>query len=122
MNSKTMRPIAAAIGASFLAMGVVPIAGAETNPFAATQLSAGYELASADKSGTEGKCGEAKCGGSKAGSADKSDTAEGKCGGSKAGSADKSGTAEGKCGGSKADSTAKSEKAEGKCGEGKCGG
>ncbi len=81
MNSKTIRPIAAAIGASFLAMAVVPIASAESNPFAATQLSAGYELASADKSSAEGKCGEGQCGGSKAGSADKSKTAEGKCGG-----------------------------------------
>lgn len=109
MNTKTIRPLAAAIGASFLAMSVVPTASAEVNPFETTQLSAGYGLASADKSATEGKCGEGKCGGSKTGSGDKSQSAEGKCG-------------EGKCGGSKAESGSKSQNAEGKCGEGKCGG
>ena len=109
MNTKTIRPLAAAIGASFLAMSVVPTASAEVNPFEITQLSAGYELASADKSAMEGKCGEGKCGGSKTGSGDKSQSAEGKCG-------------EGKCGGSKAESGSKSQNAEGKCGEGKCGG
>ena len=86
MNTKTIRPLAAAIGASFLALSVMPTASAGVNPFEITQLSAGYELASADKSATEGKCGEGKCGGSKAGSASKSQSAEGKCG-------------EGKCGG-----------------------
>ncbi len=90
MNVKTIRPIVAAIGAaiggSFLAMSVIPIASADANPFSITELSSGYELASADKSGAEGKCGEGKCGGSKAESAGKTEGAEGKCG-------------EGKCGG-----------------------
>ena len=90
MNVKTIRPIVAAIGAaiggSFLAISVMPIASAGANPFAITELNSGYELASADKSEAEGKCGEGKCGGSNAGSAGKSEKAEGKCG-------------EGKCGG-----------------------
>ena len=87
MTTKTIRPIAAAIGASFLAMSVIPIASAGENPFSITELSAGYDLASADKSGAEGKCGEGKCGGGNDVSAAKSEKAEGKCG-------------EGKCGGS----------------------
>ncbi len=104
MNTKTIRPIAAAIGASFLAISVIPTASADANPFSITELSSGYELASADKSGAEGKCGEGKCGGSPA--KHKGSKVEG----------------EGKCGGSNAGSAGKSEKAEGKCGEGKCGG
>ena len=122
MTTKTIRPIAAAIGASFLAMSVIPMASADANPFAITELSSGYELASADKSGAEGKCGEGKCGGSNAGSAGKSQKAEGKCGGSTAEHERSKAEGEGKCGGSNAGSAAKSEKVEGKCGEGKCGG
>ena len=94
--------IAAALGAAFLATSVAPVASADANPFAATQLTAGYDLANFgahgggdDKAEGEGKCGEGKCGGDKA-------EGEGKCG-------------EGKCGGDKAGK-------EGKCGEGKCGG
>ena len=111
MINKTIKPIATAVGASFLAMAMVPTVSADANPFAINELSAAYELSSADKKGAEGKCGEGKCGGSKAES-------EGSCGGNKAES-------EGKCGGSKAESQGsndKGEKAEGKCGEGKCGG
>jgi len=88
------KPLAAALGAAFMASSVVPLASAESNPFSAQQLSGGYDLPNygAHK---EGGCGEGKCGG------DKGDD-EGKCG-------------EGKCGEEKADG-------EGKCGEGKCGG
>ena len=89
MSNKTIRPIAAAIGASFLAMAVVPLASAAGNPFATHELNAGYELTNAAKAGGEGKCGEGKCGGSNAeseGSSDKGEKTEGKCG-------------EGKCGG-----------------------
>ncbi len=122
MKTKTMRPIAAAIGATFFAMSVIPIAAAGANPFSITELSSGYEVASADKSGAEGKCGEGKCGGSKAGSADKSAKAEGKCGGSTSEHTGSKADGEGKCGGSNAGSADKTESAEGKCGEGKCGG
>ncbi len=77
------------------------------NPFAATDLAAGYQLAGAEgacgshggEQKPEGKCGEGKCGEGKCG-ADKA-AGEGKCGAEK--------KPEGKCG-------------EGKCGEGKCGG
>ena len=86
-------PIAAALGAAFLATAISPLASAEANPFSAQSLNAGYDLASYDRH--EGKCGEGKCGGDKA-------EGEGKCG-------------EGKCGGEKSEG-------EGKCGEGKCGG
>jgi uncharacterized low-complexity protein len=92
------KPLAAALGAAFLATTVAPMVSADSNPFAANQLSGGYDLVSYNhhegEKKAEGKCGEGKCGEGKA-------KAEGKCG-------------EGKCGEGKA-------KAEGKCGEGKCG-
>ena len=88
------KPLAAALGAAFLAASVSPIVSADTNPFAANQLSGGYDLVNFGKH-EEGKCGEGKCGEGKKGE-------EGKCG-------------EGKCGEGKAEG-------EGKCGEGKCGG
>ena len=102
------KPLAAALGAAFLATAVAPLALSDTNPFAAQQLSGGYDLVNY----AEGKCGEGKCGEGKAKSEGK--CGEGKCGEGKA-------KAEGKCGEGKA-------KAEGKCGEGKakaegkCGG
>jgi len=111
MANKKINPIAAAIGAALLTASVVPIASADVNPFAASELKGGYQLADAHKQG-EGKCGEGKCGGHKA-------EKEGKCG-------------EGKCGGDKAakDGSSGVDKAvkEGSCGgdkaakEGKCGG
>ncbi|TNE90810.1 MAG: hypothetical protein EP324_05425 [Gammaproteobacteria bacterium] len=95
MSKKTLKPLAAAVGAAFMAsVAIAPLASAAENPFQANQLSSGYNLA--DSHG-EGKCGEGKCGEGKKAEKD------GKCG-------------EGKCGEEK-----KSEK-EGKCGEGKCGG
>ncbi|GAB2191055.1 hypothetical protein MAH1_26630 [Sessilibacter sp. MAH1] len=100
-KSKSL-PLAAAVGAAFLATAsLAPLANAAENPFTVTELSQGYNLAGEmeGKCG-EGKCGEGKCGGEKG--EEKAD-GEGKCG-------------EGKCGGDKA------EKGEGKCGEGKCGG
>ena len=87
------KPLAAALGAAFLATAISPIASAEVNPFSTTQLNGGYDLVNFGHH--EGKCGEGKCGGEKS-------EGEGKCG-------------EGKCGGEKAED-------EGKCGEGKCGG
>jgi uncharacterized low-complexity protein len=93
--SKTskLNPLAATVGAAFIASALsAPVTAAE-NPFATTDLAKGYQLA-----GNEGKCGEGKCG-------------EGKCGEDRE-DGDKKG--EGKCGDDK--------KGEGKCGEGKCGG
>lgn len=116
MANSTRKPLAAALGAAFLATAIAPLASAEVNPFTANPLSSGYDLANYAHHGEEGKCGgdkkadkEGKCGEGKCG-ADKKADKEGKCGGDK--KADK----EGKCGGDK-----KADK-EGKCGEGKCGG
>ena len=79
------KPLAAALGAAFLATAISPLASAEVNPFSAQQLSGGYDLANFGKD-AEGKCGEGKCGDDKAEGAAKAE-GEGKCG-------------EGKCGGS----------------------
>ena len=101
MAKNTMKPLAAVVGAAFMASALtIPMASASENPFQLTQLNGGYNLAS--KAEGEGKCGEGKCGEGKA--AAKAD-GEGKCG-------------EGKCGEGKA--AAKAD-GEGKCGEGKCG-
>lgn len=89
-----LNPLAATIGAAVVASALsAPVAQASENPFAASDLNAGYQLAAH----AEGKCGEGKCGEDKKG--------EGSCG-------EKG--AEGKCG--------EDKKGEGKCGEGKCGG
>ena len=105
MAKHTMKPLAAAVGAAFMASVItIPMASASENPFQLTQLNGGYNLAS--KAEGEGKCGEGKCGEGKCGeSKGKKAEGEGKCG-------------EGKCGEGKA--AAKAD-GEGKCGEGKCG-
>lgn len=116
-NSKN--PIAAAIGAAFLATAISPLASAEANPFSAQSLNGGYDLASYDHH-AEGSCGgkaegEGSCGGEKADGEGK--CGEGKCGDSKSeseGSCGGKAEGEGSCGGDKAEG-------EGKCGEGKCG-
>jgi uncharacterized low-complexity protein len=101
------KPLAAALGAAFLASSIAPLVSAESNPFSAQQLNGGYDLVSHQKdSDSEGKCGEGKCGEKKA-------AHEGKCGGDKA-------AGEGSCGDKKA-------AGEGSCGdkaagEGSCGG
>jgi len=95
------KPLAAALGAAFLASSIVPMASAAVNPFSAQQLSGGYDLPNFDKH-EEGSCGkkgeEGSCG-------EKGE--EGSCG--------EKGQ-EGSCG----EEGEKGE--EGKCGEGKCGG
>ncbi|MEH6549984.1 MAG: hypothetical protein V7711_14915 [Pseudomonadales bacterium] len=101
MSKRTLKPIVGALSAAFLASAIVPAVSADTiNPFAATELSSGYNLANFDKH-AEGGCGEGKADG------------EGSCGEGKA-------KAEGKCGEGKCGADKKAEK-EGKCGEGKCG-
>ena len=65
-----LNPLAATVGAAVVASALsAPVAQAAENPFAAADLSAGYQLA-ADHA--EGKCGEGKCGEDK--------KAEGSCG------------------------------------------
>ncbi len=129
MASFNKKPLATAFGTALLAGAIAP-ALADSNPFAATELSAGYDLANyssnADKAGEsearcggkhegEAKCGEAKCGEAKCG-AEKAEQCEGKCGEGKCGGAK---PCEGKCGEGKCG--AEKASAEGKCGEGKCG-
>lgn len=114
MANSTKKPLAAALGAAFLASAIAPVASAEVNPFTANTLSSGYDLANYAHHGEEGKCGEGKCGG------DKKAEKEGKCGEGKCGG-DKKAEKEGKCGEGKCGGDKKADK-EGKCGEGKCGG
>jgi len=92
MSKKTLKPIVAALGTTFVvSLATSPIVQAAGNPFALNDLSSGYmvaeEGACGEKEG-EGKCGEKEgeghCG------EEKGDH-EGKCGGEK--------EAEGKCGG-----------------------
>ncbi len=94
-----------------LGMGASSTTFAADNPFAISELPAGYQLAN----NMEGKCGEGKCGGSKPKASEEGKCGEGKCGGSKP-KASEGKCGEGKCGG------AKPKASEGKCGEGKCGG
>lgn len=91
MKKQTITSLA--IGSAFAAVALTPVAHAADNPFAAKQLSAGYQLAQADTKGKEGKCGEAKCGAEKK-------AKDAKCG---------------------ADKKPADKKADGKCGEAKCG-
>ncbi len=82
-----INPLAATLGAAFVASAMSIPAHAAENPFGATDLQSGYQLAGDHSKDGEGKCGEGKCG-------------EGSCGGDKKG--------EGSCGGDK--------KGEGSCG------
>jgi len=113
------KPLAAALGAAFLASSVAPLASAAVNPFSAQQLSGGYDLPNFDKH-EEGKCGD-KTGEGSCGEKMK----EGSCGEKmKEGSCGEK-MKEGSCG-DKAKEGSCGEKGakagEGKCGEGKCGG
>jgi uncharacterized low-complexity protein len=102
--AQSKKPLAAALGAAFLATSISPLLSAEVNPFSAQQLSGGYDLASYGSHDGEGKCGEGKCGeGEKSEGEGEKSEGEGKCG-------------EGKCG------EGEKSEGEGKCGEGKCGG
>jgi uncharacterized low-complexity protein len=119
MSNKTMKPVAAAIGAAFVgSMMLAGSANAASNPFGLAELNGGY--AQIAGSHMEGKCGAGKCGGAKA--AEK--TMEGKCGAGKCGgSMATEKTMEGKCGAGKCGGSMATEKTmEGKCGAGKCGG
>ena len=85
--AQSKKPLAAALGAAFLATSISPLLSAEVNPFSAQQLSGGYDLASYGSHDGEGKCGEGKCGeGEKSEGEGEKSEGEGKCG-------------EGKCGG-----------------------
>lgn len=75
---KTRQIVSLAIGSAVAAAAFAPLAQAADNPFAVKPLTAGYQLAQADKK-ADGKCGEAKCGADK--KADKK--ADGSCGADK---------------------------------------
>ncbi|WP_237057935.1 hypothetical protein [Microbulbifer sediminum] len=112
MTKKNL-PLAAAVGAAFIASASMNASAGvgSANPFAAEELSSGYNLAMLSEHGDdkqkEGKCGEegkkkeGKCG-------EEGKKKEGKCG-------EEGKKKEGKCG-------EEGKKKEGKCGEGKCGG
>jgi uncharacterized low-complexity protein len=100
---KTTKLASLAIGSAFAAITLTPVAQAADNPFGATRLEAGYQLAQADTKQKDGKCGEAKCGAEKKAAEKKAD---GKCG-------------EAKCGADK--KAMDDKKKDGKCGEAKCG-
>ena len=100
MNKQNL--VSLAVGSAFAAIALTPIAHAAENPFGATKLEAGYQLAQADTKMKDGKCGEAKCGADKKAGEKMKD---GKCG-------------EAKCG---ADKKGADKKKDGKCGEAKCG-
>ncbi|MFH1657940.1 HvfA family oxazolone/thioamide-modified RiPP metallophore [Ferribacterium limneticum] len=100
---KTTKILSLAIGSAFAAATLSPLAhAAGDNPFSASKLEAGYQLAQADTKMKDGKCGEAKCGADKKAGEKMKD---GKCG-------------EAKCG---ADKKGADKKKDGKCGEAKCG-
>lgn len=94
---KKQNLVSLAVGSAFAVIALTPVAHAAENPFGATKLEAGYQLAQADTKMKDGKCGEAKCGADKKAAEKKKD---GKCG-------------EAKCG---ADKKAADKKKDGKCG------
>lgn len=79
-----------AIGSAFAAIALSPAVQAAENPFAATKLQAGYQLAAADTKTKDGSCGadkkmEAKCGAEKKAAEAKAmdKKADGSCGADK---------------------------------------
>ncbi len=79
-----------AIGSAFAAVTLSPLAHAADNPFSATKLEAGYQLAAADAKMKDGSCGgdkkmDAKCGADKKAAEGKSmdKKKDGSCGGDK---------------------------------------
>jgi uncharacterized low-complexity protein len=97
MKYSTAKPLAAVLGAAFVAaMTQVPATQAAENPFATTELQGGYKVAAQH----EGKCGEGKCGEGKCGEGHKS-ASEGKkeAGEGEGKRGEEKSLKEGKCGG-----------------------
>src|SRR5690606_29105993 len=85
MSKQAFKPLASAAGAAFVAsLAMSSLALAAENPFQASELSSGYQLAQAEKDG-EGKCGEGKCGEGMGAEGDAKAACEGKCGEGKCG-------------------------------------
>ncbi len=88
-KSQTLKPLAIALGTAFTASWAMADVAPTDNPFAMTELSSGYQVASHQatqeaegEKAKEGKCGEGKCGSKKA----EEKAKEGKCGEGKCGS------------------------------------
>ena len=81
---KKQNLVSLAVGSAFAAIALSPVAHAAENPFGATKLEAGYQLAQADTKTKDGKCGEAKCGADKKAAGEKK-MKDGKCGEAKCG-------------------------------------
>ncbi len=104
------KTVAVAVGTAFVGLSLTSLAQASGNPFGATLLDRGYQVAEG-----EGKCGEGKCGEKKGA---EGSCGEGKCGAEMFKKMDKDG--DGKL--TMDEFMAGHKGAEGKCGEGKCGG
>jgi uncharacterized low-complexity protein len=134
MNQQArLKPIAAAVGAAFTVnLAMISLASA-ANPFAATDIGTGYQVAEQQAGKAEGKCGEGKCGASKK-------PVEGKCGEGKCGAGRMDADYDDKLtkdefltaheemfavmdadGDGAVDNTEMKAAHEGRCGEGKCG-
>lgn len=95
--------VSLAVGSAFAAVALTLAHAAGDNPFGATRLDDGYQLAQADTKQKDGKCGEAKCGADKK-AAEK--MKEGK-------------SSEAKCGADKASGKMSDKKTEASCGAAK---
>lgn len=134
MNQQARRkPIAAAVGAAFTVnLAMISLASTE-NPFAATDIGMGYQVAEQHAGKSEGKCGEGKCGANRK-------PAEGKCGEGKCGAGRRDADNDGELtkdeflkahedifavmdadGDGAVDGTEMKAAHEGRCGEGTCG-
>lgn len=60
---KKQQLLSLALGSAFAVAAISPAIAA--NPFEASKLDSGYQLAQADMKQKDGKCGEAKCGADK---------------------------------------------------------
>lgn len=92
--NRTQKSIALALSSAFVLSIATTAVSAANNPFAATSLTQGYQVADSDMKTKDGQCGTGKCGASKSEKATDANcgadkATEGKC------SADKA--AEGKC-------------------------
>ena len=85
---KKQNLVSLAAGSAFAAITLSPLAQAADNPFGATRLQAGYQLAQTDSKTKDGSCGadkkiDAKCGADKKAATEK--RKDGKCGEAKCG-------------------------------------
>lgn len=114
MKSKRIRPLSGALGAAFIASTTVSLVSAATaQPFTASLLGSGYELANFDQPMEQGMDAGGNSDGGNNQDAARSQV-EGRCGAGKDRAADRD---------MKHDSAASAPKSgkEGKCGDAKCG-